>query len=250
MFRHQPLLKQKTVADYLRQAREGDGRSIEIIAAKLKIRASYLAALEKGKYTELPSPVYVKNYLRLYTKELHLPWERIEPLYTQEIRVVGSSHAPTDRVLPRSTGTRVATRARAQQRRASAAEVSAHHQEALLIPRILKLGLFGVVVLVIVLYFAWGVIRLVTPPELTIVQPAQDVLVTKSTITIEGQTVPEVSAAINGQSVAVDPNGHFTEEVTLHPGLNTIQISVKSKLSRERVEIRNILYNDKQEENK
>jgi hypothetical protein len=47
-------------------ARERKGVDLYRAERDTKIRARYLAALERGEYRELPGPVYVKGFLRNY----------------------------------------------------------------------------------------------------------------------------------------------------------------------------------------
>ena len=61
----------QTGAD-LRAARERLGRSVEEMAAPLRLRASYLRALEEGRLDALPGHAYALYYLRSYASALGL----------------------------------------------------------------------------------------------------------------------------------------------------------------------------------
>ncbi|MFC7441538.1 helix-turn-helix domain-containing protein [Laceyella putida] len=50
----------------LRQARESLGLSLEDVEATTRIRKKYLIALEQGDFSQFPSPVYVRSYIRTY----------------------------------------------------------------------------------------------------------------------------------------------------------------------------------------
>ena len=56
----------------LRAARESQGQTIEDIAARTKIGASKLRALEAGHLHLLPGDFYTRTFLRTYARELHL----------------------------------------------------------------------------------------------------------------------------------------------------------------------------------
>ena len=54
------------IGSYLRQAREAIGMSLEELQEKTKIQKSFLIAIENGEFDKLPSPFYVRTYLRSY----------------------------------------------------------------------------------------------------------------------------------------------------------------------------------------
>ncbi len=230
-FKQQPVRQNQTVGEKIRAARHAKGVTLDDLAIQLKISKKYLDALERGAYNELPSPVYIKNYLRVYTKELQIPWERIQEQLDKEISVFhGPSTGNTDGPMRRKKKQPLGTSA------------GAHRRRPLIIPRLVKVGIWGIVVLLILVYFGFEVVQLLSPPDLTISYPEEDLIVSEHTITVIGQTDPEAVVEINTQQVNVDREGHFEESITLHQGLNTLQITARSKRSRERMEVRHILY--------
>ena len=54
------------IGSYLRQAREAIGMSLEELQEKTRIQKSFLIAIENGEFDKLPSPFYVRTYLRSY----------------------------------------------------------------------------------------------------------------------------------------------------------------------------------------
>jgi cytoskeletal protein RodZ len=61
-----------TVAEQLRQAREARGLSLHQVGDILKIRTDHLQALEAGDYKPFSAPVYVKGFVRAYSRLLKL----------------------------------------------------------------------------------------------------------------------------------------------------------------------------------
>ena len=62
----------KSIGVLLREARESRGESREEAARVTRIGRNYLAALEEDSFDKLPSPAYVKGFLRVYGKHLGL----------------------------------------------------------------------------------------------------------------------------------------------------------------------------------
>lgn len=65
----------------LREAREALGLTLPETAVKLHLHQRMLKALEADDYDQLPSPIYVRGYLRNYARLLDLDPERIVAAY-------------------------------------------------------------------------------------------------------------------------------------------------------------------------
>jgi flagellar biosynthesis protein FlhG len=61
----------------LRAERERMGQSLESISSRTKIRPSFLAALEEERWDRLPSPVFLRGFLREYAACLGLPADEV-----------------------------------------------------------------------------------------------------------------------------------------------------------------------------
>jgi flagellar biosynthesis protein FlhG len=61
----------------LRAERERLGQSLESISSRTKIRPSFLAALEEERWDRLPSPVFLRGFLREYAACLGLPADEV-----------------------------------------------------------------------------------------------------------------------------------------------------------------------------
>lgn len=226
-FSRVPLTHQKTVGEQLRLARLAVRGSLDDIGRKIRVSAKYLDALERGHYRDLPSLVYARHYTRLYAKELGLPWKQLEQVYEQEVGVYGNH--------PHSGPAEKKRQSRREQ-------VGVYQQAPLVIPRLLKYGAIGVVILMIMLYFVWELVQFLSPPELVILSPERDIIVSTRDFAVTGKTSPGALVEINGQTVSIEPDGYFTEHIYLSEGLNTLRVSAQSKHSKEHVEIRHVLY--------
>lgn len=65
---------EKEIGLILRQARESIGISLDDLQEKTNIQRSFLTAIEDGDFNKLPSPFYVRTYLRNYANSV-----KIEP---------------------------------------------------------------------------------------------------------------------------------------------------------------------------
>jgi cytoskeleton protein RodZ len=62
----------RLAGDLLRQQREAFGLDLDGVAAVLRIKPAYLAALEEGRLDELPGPAYAIGFMRAYSEYLGL----------------------------------------------------------------------------------------------------------------------------------------------------------------------------------
>ena len=93
------------VGDELRRAREAAGLEISDVAAHLRIRSNFLAALEEGRPDALPGVTYAIGYVRTYAGFLGLDPETSVRRFKEEAAGLNSrtelvfpSPAPEGRV--------------------------------------------------------------------------------------------------------------------------------------------------------
>lgn len=95
------------IGSYLRQAREAIGLSLEQLQEKTKIQKSFLIAIENGEFDKLPSPFYVRTYLRSYANCVKIEPHHILRQYRkmeQAERLTGVHQAVTESDLQQTQG--------------------------------------------------------------------------------------------------------------------------------------------------
>src|SRR5690349_22460184 len=73
----------RSAGDDLRQQREALGLDLAAVAAALRIKPAYLAALEAGRPDELPGAVYAIGFMRAYADHLGLDGGEMLRLFRQ-----------------------------------------------------------------------------------------------------------------------------------------------------------------------
>jgi len=83
-----PQPSTRTPGALLCAAREEAGLTLADVAARSRVPAASLAAIESDDYAALPAVTYARGFLRLYAREVGLDPERIVALYGElQIRV-------------------------------------------------------------------------------------------------------------------------------------------------------------------
>lgn len=89
------------IGSTLREARQRRGYDIARCEQGTKIRGKYLRAMEDEQFDVLPSPTYVRGFLRSYAEFLDLDWQLVLDEYESRFGGFGDSDADSD-VLARS----------------------------------------------------------------------------------------------------------------------------------------------------
>ena len=83
--RNEPEKNDQTIGQMLRAARLNKGLSLTAISKNLKIKKSFIDAMEKERYGDLPGPTYAIGFVRSYAKLLDLDQVAIVERFRSEI---------------------------------------------------------------------------------------------------------------------------------------------------------------------
>jgi cytoskeletal protein RodZ len=190
-------------------ARERKGVDLYRAERDTKIRARYLAALERGDYKELPGAVYTKGFLRNYALYLGLEPEDILTQWRRERGDMGPPEPVIAVPRPLATPRRGLTFS----------------------PGVLVAALLTVVVLLFGAYLTIQLLRYAKPPILVVTDPSVATLTVaedaKSYVlrgtTIAGGTV-NVDFSGGSRQATADSTGAWSLEVDLRRGKNQFKI--------------------------
>lgn len=71
----------RAVGRLLKDQREARGLGLEDVAQRLRIRRTYLEAIEQGRFDQLPAAAYIRAFLRAYANHLGLDAEKVVTAY-------------------------------------------------------------------------------------------------------------------------------------------------------------------------
>lgn len=87
----------------LAAAREVQGLTLANVARHLRLSAAILQALESNRYEDLPEPIYVRGYLRVYARLLGIDEEALVAEYGRQVDTPEPVLKPTTRVRTQAT---------------------------------------------------------------------------------------------------------------------------------------------------
>ncbi|MFA5754632.1 MAG: helix-turn-helix domain-containing protein [Patescibacteria group bacterium] len=214
-FTPKKLPLEESLGEKLRQARRLKNLRLEEAAQLTKIRGDYLMALEEERFDHLPAGLYGKNFLREYAIFLGLDVREIMKDLESEL-----AYAPKDDPFSQKI-------------------VKKH--KFIIFPKIIRNLIIFLAIAVCFIYLIFYFKRVVTPPGLTITEPADNLITEANSFVIKGLTEREAEVTINGELVLNNDGGKFYQPVNLKQGQNNIIIKAKKKYSRENTVTRQIL---------
>ncbi|MCX6785834.1 MAG: helix-turn-helix domain-containing protein [Candidatus Komeilibacteria bacterium] len=205
-FVQKKLIGSKNLPEIIKEERTAASLNLEEVSFKTEISLKYLQALESGDYHLLPGEVYTKEFLKKLAKLFHLNEKNFYAIYQQERAIQP----------PLLNMEYLAAKKRS-------------NFFSWLNPKIIRLGLAGLILLSLFGYLAWEVKNIFTPPVLTITSPLNQSVTADASVEIKGKTEPETTTLINQQEILIEPDGSFSQTVDLTLGLNVFKISSKRR---------------------
>ena len=187
---------------------------LEEVSRRLGIRIDYLKAIEEDRFDLLPTGIYGRNFLKRYAAFL----KEDSILLKQQLNIL-EQEGKSDPFAKKAISKR----------------------SLRMFPKMLRNIVIILAIAICFLYLAFYARKIVSPPELSVTYPSDNMLTKEKVIKIEGETEEEAELKINGELVLNNNNGIFFQEINLKSGLNSITISAKKKYSKENIIIRQIL---------
>jgi len=207
-------MKEETLGEVFKRYRKAEGKKIERIEDELKISKRMLLALENNDFKSLPNDLYTKNIIKTYAKYLDLDYNKLLNLYEKKRQQFEQGKEP---------------------------EQNKEKVKVYITPKIIKIVLISLLIIALLVYLGFQIEKIFKAPQLIILQPEKNEIISQNFIEIKGKTEKEASVFINGKEIFLDSNGEFKASLDLQKGLNLIKISAVKKHSRENTIFREIL---------
>jgi cytoskeletal protein RodZ len=184
----------------LREQRTRKRLTFEDAARATKIKASFLAAIEKGEYHKLPSPAYAKGFVINYATFLGISRAEVVALFRREF-----DEKRAYKVLPDSLTKRQSYS---------------------------KPWIKVIILFVGFLLFQYRFVFI--PPHLTVESPKDNAVLSQD-ITVVGKADSEATVTVNNAMVSLGTNGEFSKQISLFPGKTEIVVKAKNKFGKETI---------------
>lgn len=193
-------------------------RNLDIakLAELTDIPEMYLTALRDANFNKLPAAPYVRGYLIKIAEVLRIDPEALWLAYKNEnIKTSGAQDKlPTNRFLLKPLRKRV--------------------------------FILGFLAILVIIYLAWqtdNLLGLLGVPKIEIINPASPtVIVNEPNFKLSGMADKRDKLTLNNEEIFVQEDGRFEKEISLQPGINTIEFKAKRLLGKEVKVVRQVIY--------
>lgn len=216
-FRQKKIITVRNIGEDLQKARRLAHLSLLAVEKKIGICSKYLEALENDDYQIIPGSIYARNFLRKYTEFLGLDWQVIGKRYEEELIKQGIKAGGVENRFGLTA------------------------KKFIILPRILKNIVIGLVVLAIIVYLCLQLWSLLRPPRFEVLYPADESVFSHRYIKILGQAGKEIELTLNGEQVPIDSDGFFLVDINLNKGLNVIKFEAKKRYGRSKTVYQRII---------
>src|SRR5579884_1634337 len=178
--------------------------TLEEVAVATKIKPRFLAAIECGDYSKLPSPTYAQGFVKNYASYLGLPRAEVTALFRREF-----DEARAYKVLPNSLS-----------KKQEFPRITFRFRQQYL--------LLMAFILLLASYLVFQYRGFFFAPRLVVYTPKEGGTVSENAI-ITGKADTDASVFVNNVQVSVDTNGTFRKSVSLFPGKTAVTIIARNK---------------------
>lgn len=196
-----------TVGELLYRVRKKKNVTLEDASKATRIQQKYLIAVEKNDWSVFTSKVYISGVIRTYADYLDLDPGNVLAYFrrdyekTEEIKF--RKKLPSLTFLPET--------------------------------RKIVIAALSTVIFFFLTYFGFQFYLFLSPPDVKILAPQQDIFRNTPKITIIGQTQKESKIKIFNEEIFPDDQGMFQYEFPLQKGTNSIEIHVTGANGKETV---------------
>lgn len=201
----------KKISEMLKEEREKKNLSFEQIEKSIRIRKSFLQAIEEGRFTDLPSESYALGFVKNYARFLGISREKSAALFRREYKEEKQEIVPEFR----KNNINVSNR-------------------SILNSKTILAGLVFVIIFVFI-FFQYN--SLLFGPPLSVSSPKNNQTIKNNIVEIKGKTEPYSVVFVDGEEVLVGIDGGFKKSIYVFPGDRKITITAKNRFGKEKSEI-------------
>lgn len=201
-------MQQRSIGQILKSARSHHKLDLQQVSVESAIPVKYLQALEENKFGDLPSVAYVKGYIRYLAKRFDLDYQGLLALLRRDYQV--DMHGQLEELAM-------------QNPRSSRSQLQVWSWPVLFFVSFFVIGFSYV------LARYW---QFTQPPAIEISMPRSGEVVAGQ-VQIVGSTDSDALLSINGQPVALQPDGSFQTDLFLtRQGQQAITIVAENQHGR------------------
>ena len=205
----------KHISELLQELMQERNISVDKLALVTNIPRRFVVALLDGDFKRLPAKPYVRGYLTRIAAAMSVEPTTLLKAYKDSTEVRSSGEKD---VLPANR---------------------------FAIEKINKNFIIVFLIIVIIAGFlVWRMKDILGKPSIEVNLPETTLVTQEQVIKISGTINPKDRLTLNQEMIYTDETGKFEKEISLSPGLNTLEFDAKRFLGRETKIVKQILYEE------
>lgn len=221
-FSTRKIKSQKTLGELLRSTRQSLNITVAEAENGSKVRTRFLLSLEKGDWSNLPSPVYIRGFVLAYAKFLGLDQDEIIRAFDAEIALKKTQDPSSFSYKNTIKDTKV-----------------------ILTPKLLGYSFLSAFILAMFGYIFYQVLNFAGNPSLQVATPFNNAVLETDAVDLSGIADNDTSLTVNNEGVPVTNDGHFFVSLKLHRGVNVIKVKALNKAKKETTQVLTVEYKPK-----
>ncbi len=190
----------RSIGEFMRLSRRDRGVTLEKIEKETKIKKTFIRAIERERWEELPEFPVVLGFVKVLSNLYEVDGSKAIAMLKRDYPPKSMSINPKPDVEKRFVWS----------------------------PKITFAILLGLVLSIVFGYLAYQLYEFNKPPKLEISAPVSGQMISSNMVEVAGSTNPDSSVIVNNQPVFVDEDGNFTSSLGVSG--QTEEIVVVSKL--------------------
>jgi cytoskeletal protein RodZ len=191
----------KTVGEVLKEARNKKRCSLDKLEKETKIKSTFIQAIEKGDWENLPEfPVvlgFVKNIASFLDMDPKNAIALLRRDYPPKVLTVNPKPDVTKRFIWS--------------------------------PKLTFIVGCVIAVLLITAYLGFQYLKFISPPDLQVSYPEESQVIDEPLVKVEGKTDSEATVKVNNQPVLVGEDGNFSAELEISENTNEIIVVAEAR---------------------
>jgi transcriptional regulator with XRE-family HTH domain len=204
-------IQSSTLGEKMRKIRNEKRVGLPEIAKNTKIQMEYLEYLENGDYNKLPADVYVRGFLKSFADYLGVNEEYLIKSFNKEKSIQENIEG--------------SNKEKKINKKINIARFS-------ITPKIISMFFVSLFFLALSFYLYKNLNNFVSNPQLIILNPTTDSVINDTKVVVKGKTDAGNNLFINNQTVLVDDNGDFSENIVLREGKNVIIVKSVNQFNK------------------
>lgn len=196
------------VGEALKEERKKKGLTLDTVAKATRIRASFLQAIEEGRFERLPGSSYAHGFVKNYLEYMDFPIREYMALFRREYDEKEQRNLIPEGLVGKG----------------------GFPIKKFSITQAFWLG--SIIIITLFFYLLFQYRAAFFPPTLTVTNPKEKAAISSTVLLVSGTTDANTAVTVNSLPAFVDQEGTFSKEIPVFQGSVTIEVKAVNSFGK------------------